>query len=823
MSTSFGALVVFGSGPGVGHGIATLFAERGFAKIIILSRDADRLAKEADKLRSLGNGPEVKDIAIDLGNPESVEVILQKVQQSLGDTLLECVLYNAARTGKSHFFNFPSENLENDLKIAVISLYKVAQWAIPHMLQTATTCARSPALLVTSGLLATQPAPAMFSLAVCKSGQRSLVQSLHKEFETKGVHVGLITIGGSVSDSSKVTNARNIAEEAWKMFGAAKGQGQFEALMMDPAYLEHQHTAGSPATDGGLDVNHSNNSKPQDSGWEPSVGRAVETRPKVDVYELTKGLVQDVLQRQHGYSFECMLVEPHSSVHQTTQSSAPTSRATIEQLNLPLSLSHVKHLLEHFDKIMGWPNPGLVDTRDLLMTARAYLALMIDISAEGLSTLLKTTRLPMDSTALLFAALALGAVAKGDLNQGRFYFDTSLEMAKLFVSQQTLDLCLAYYLQHLLALRFGTSSYAQGIMAHAFLVAHHLGIQRNSHGNPGLRLFLLIYMADQYGSTQQNTEPLIRASSIDVRTFENLAEAEPHLQTLIDLVTINGYVIEHSYRNTVLTDDEIRALEARIGELCAHRKRPLQSDSGTFKSNYDLIAYIHMMCCRLKLRVPGLATQSSIIASISTCVHAAQGVLAGYHQLYRPILNVLCGAHSMQQKSLPEQLATPNAASLAVTWRQVRRIMTSTFVIIFAYQHGELLHDDASRFVAMTRLLLEYPRWRWGGKLDELIQTLHDISNLANLAIVKQLRALLPEQSEQFLQHLAARQPLLPSETSIVGQNGQDIPSNHWSATCWPPIYDMPFEYDLPDFGNGMQAEDVQQLWSSIWNPADVL
>lgn len=63
--------------------------------------------------------------------------------------------------------------------------------------------------------------------------------SLHKEFEPKGVHCGLIIIGGTVSDDSKVTNARNIAEEAWKMFRQEKGKGKLEIVLADPAYDDH--------------------------------------------------------------------------------------------------------------------------------------------------------------------------------------------------------------------------------------------------------------------------------------------------------------------------------------------------------------------------------------------------------------------------------------------------------------------------------------------------------------------------------------------------------------------------------------------------------
>jgi hypothetical protein len=88
-------------------------------------------------------------------------------------------------------------------------------------------------------MLAKDPFPAMFSLATCKAGQYSLVTSLHKEFEPKGVHCALIVIAGTVSEESKVTNPRNIAEKTWAMFSQSKGRGDLEVVLTDPAYLEH--------------------------------------------------------------------------------------------------------------------------------------------------------------------------------------------------------------------------------------------------------------------------------------------------------------------------------------------------------------------------------------------------------------------------------------------------------------------------------------------------------------------------------------------------------------------------------------------------------
>lgn len=46
-------------------------------------------------------------------------------------------------------------------------------------------------------------------------------------------------IGGTVSDESKITNARNIAEEIWEMSKVERKKGQLELMLTDPAYEEH--------------------------------------------------------------------------------------------------------------------------------------------------------------------------------------------------------------------------------------------------------------------------------------------------------------------------------------------------------------------------------------------------------------------------------------------------------------------------------------------------------------------------------------------------------------------------------------------------------
>nr|POF13027.1 hypothetical protein CFP56_10175 [Quercus suber] len=209
---------------------------------------------------------------------------------------------------------------------------------------------------------------------------------------------------------------------------------------------------------------------------------------------------------------------------------------------------------------------------------------------------------------------------------------------------------------------------------------------------------------------------------------------------------MNGYVIEHSHQ-----PQSVPEIEARIGDLCSRQTRPVpvHPSCGGFRTSYEPHARVHMLCCRLRLRAPGLASKANWLPSLSICVHAAEGVLSTYLLLYEPVL-VALARQSHGQYSKTDECSTPIAHKLAATWRQVRRIMMSVFVIVFAYWHGELIHIEAARFLAIARLLLEYPRWKWGERLEEAIQTLLDISKLSNFDLDNQMRALLPGVDDLF-------------------------------------------------------------------------
>lgn len=130
----------------------------------------------------------------------------------------------------------------------------VSQWAMPKLVEAAKTEKSTPSFLVTSGGLHKNPFPQFvrslrfvsarerplttpqFSLASCKAAQYNLTHSLHKEYGPKGVHSAAIVVEGRVSDEAKVTTARNIAKEAWKLY-QQPATGDLDVSIQDPDYL----------------------------------------------------------------------------------------------------------------------------------------------------------------------------------------------------------------------------------------------------------------------------------------------------------------------------------------------------------------------------------------------------------------------------------------------------------------------------------------------------------------------------------------------------------------------------------------------------------
>lgn len=117
-ATTHGAIVIIGSGPGIGVHIASKFASNGFKHVVLVSRNGPRLDGEANTVRSAaGEDVKVHLVPADLTDAKSIEDGLKQIDQALGDVPVEAVLFNAARVGPSTFFEFTPEEFEQDLKV----------------------------------------------------------------------------------------------------------------------------------------------------------------------------------------------------------------------------------------------------------------------------------------------------------------------------------------------------------------------------------------------------------------------------------------------------------------------------------------------------------------------------------------------------------------------------------------------------------------------------------------------------------------------------------------------------------------------------------
>ncbi|KAI6818801.1 hypothetical protein KC315_g8934 [Hortaea werneckii] len=225
-------LVVLGSGPGIGVQVACTFSVRGFTHIALVSRNAERLEKDwnrvLDAVQERGYSCQVKKWVCDISDLDALNTTLKEIER-FGS--LECVLFNAARVAGKPPFDESVEDIEKDFRITNLACYATAQWAMPLLKQASQD--NLPSFFVTSTTsLYKEPIPDLVSLSMVKSAQRALVLSLHAKVGAD-VHVALLSVGGVVSPEAKNLSPVNIAEKAWQLYQQKRGSWEREMEILE--------------------------------------------------------------------------------------------------------------------------------------------------------------------------------------------------------------------------------------------------------------------------------------------------------------------------------------------------------------------------------------------------------------------------------------------------------------------------------------------------------------------------------------------------------------------------------------------------------------
>jgi NAD(P)-dependent dehydrogenase (short-subunit alcohol dehydrogenase family) len=226
-------LVVLGSGPGIGVGVAGVFAAHGFTHIALVARNAQRLEQDKqsvlEAVQDSSNKCEVKTWPCDLTDYTALHATLKEIE-AFGS--LECVFYNAARVQGKGPLEETREAIQKDLEVSLqgacarsasltnpeltnLALYEVAIWAFPILQKV--LAGRSPSFFVTNTTLYwREPLAARVSLSMSKCAQRALVLCLNQVFG-KEVHVALLSVGGVVNPNKKNLTPKNISNKCWEL------------------------------------------------------------------------------------------------------------------------------------------------------------------------------------------------------------------------------------------------------------------------------------------------------------------------------------------------------------------------------------------------------------------------------------------------------------------------------------------------------------------------------------------------------------------------------------------------------------------------------
>jgi len=143
---------------------------------------------------------------------DELEHALASVRADLGDP--EVLVYNAGSGSWKGFDATSVDELERSLRINAVGLLTAAQQVLPAM-----RAAKRGSIVVVGATASLRGKPLTTAFAAGKAAQRSLAQSMARQFWPEGVHVTLMIIDGSIgdagaADAGKQLDPRDIASAA---------------------------------------------------------------------------------------------------------------------------------------------------------------------------------------------------------------------------------------------------------------------------------------------------------------------------------------------------------------------------------------------------------------------------------------------------------------------------------------------------------------------------------------------------------------------------------------------------------------------------------
>ena len=193
------ALIV-GVGPGLGGAAAKRLAADGY-RVAVAARDVDKQSDIATETDGLA-------VAMDATDPSSIEAGIARVEEEFDE--IHTVVWNVGGGGFGDLEKVGIEALELSFDTNTRGLFVLAKRLVPAM------AARGDgALIITGATASLRGKPFTTAFAAGKAAQRSLAQSLARQYGKQGVHVALIIIDGMVDLPSTRARMPDTPQEAF--------------------------------------------------------------------------------------------------------------------------------------------------------------------------------------------------------------------------------------------------------------------------------------------------------------------------------------------------------------------------------------------------------------------------------------------------------------------------------------------------------------------------------------------------------------------------------------------------------------------------------
>lgn len=185
-------VLITGASTGIGYDLAERFARGGFKRLVLVSRNKEKLTAAAEKLRA-GFGAEPFVIAKDLSRPGSAAQLFVELQ--LRDIQPD-ILINNAGVGMHGFFaeGEPERQLEM-MQLNMVSLTELTRLCLPAMLKK-----RAGKILNVASTAAFQAGPLMAVYYASKAYVLSLSEALANELKGTGVTASVLCPGPTKSE-----------------------------------------------------------------------------------------------------------------------------------------------------------------------------------------------------------------------------------------------------------------------------------------------------------------------------------------------------------------------------------------------------------------------------------------------------------------------------------------------------------------------------------------------------------------------------------------------------------------------------------------------